>query len=381
MADADRDRARADQRASNRGQAAADRERAAADRDQIATGRDDQARTQVDQLAASGTANREQSASDRDRAAADRELAGADREETEADRASATHAALEYALNALEVQHDALDTLVIELATCRQAFVKHAATLAHEVRTPLHAILGLTQGLLAEPGAVGGEPGLDLRVIDEAAAQALELVNQQLALCTLDAGRAVVRLDDVSVPLLLSALKAMMEPLRPTASVEFVVETAPDLPTLRTDPGKVAQILRNLASNALRHTESGEVRVSAALADDGRLIEFVVHDTGPGLRPEDRSRIFEDYEQVDAPAPGSGSGLGLPLAARLARLLGGDITLEPTVAGACFKAAVAVTFDPDTAGPGVELLSRRQPWTTERVKCELGAPEVALPGR
>jgi len=268
-----------------------------------------------------------EAAADRDRAEADRELP--------ADLADAAHEFREYALNALEAQRD---TLAIELETSRRAHRRHEATLAHEVRTPLHAILGLTQGLLADPGAVDNETALDLRVIDEAAAQALELVNQQLALYTLDAGHAVVCLDDVSVPSLLSALQAMMEPLRTTASVELVVESAPDLPTLRTDAGKIAQILRNLVSNALRHTESGEVRVSAALADGGQLIEFVVRDTGPAVPG---SKVTATAALKHAPAT-VGSSVTPPPSRRASRAASGRPRPLPdpdTGASTCSKSS------------------------------------------
>ena len=106
----------------------------------------------------------------------------------------------------------------------------------------------------------------------------------------------------------------------------MLFEPAQDLPALYTDEAKVAQILRNLISNALKFTEEGEVRVTARLSDDETSITFAVRDTGIGIAPEDHDRIFEEFSQVQTRLQKKvkGTGLGLPLSRSLARLLGGD---------------------------------------------------------
>lgn len=262
-----------------------------------------------------------------------------------------------HAINTLQ---DGLDVLQAEHETVRASLHRHAITLAHEVRTPLNAIRGLTEGLLGD-GAVSAdrETAMDLRVIGDAASQALEIVNQELVLATLQPGHAVVRIQKTDALSLLHAVKAIMDYSHSaTPGVQLVIEDSANLPTMNSDRGKVAQILRNLVSNALSATESGEVRVSAAHDDSGHLIKFTVKDTGCGIAPPDQARIFEEFVQVNAQPDDARVGFGLPMSRRVARLLGGDVTLDETSdQGTSFTASVAVSFDHDAAGPEVEVLA------------------------
>jgi signal transduction histidine kinase len=107
----------------------------------------------------------------------------------------------------------------------------------------------------------------------------------------------------------------------PAAEIELV-----------SDEAKVSQILRNFISNAIKFTERGEIRVSAELGDDD-MVSFIVSDTGIGIAPDDQSRIFEEFEQVEHALQrrAAGTGLGLPLSRKLAGLLGGGIELASTV--------------------------------------------------
>jgi signal transduction histidine kinase len=111
----------------------------------------------------------------------------------------------------------------------------------------------------------------------------------------------------------------MLKPLLSGASVNLHFEEAEDLPTLYTDEGKVSQILRNFISNALKFTERGEIRVTASVDADRRNIAIAVADTGIGIHPEDQSRIFEEFTQLDSPIQRKvkGTGLGLPLCIHL----------------------------------------------------------------
>jgi signal transduction histidine kinase len=124
-------------------------------------------------------------------------------------------------------------------------------------------------------------------------------------------------------------------------------EVEPGLPVLHTDEAKVAQILRNLISNALKFTEEGEVRISAAPGPREGTVLFRVADTGIGIAPEDRERIFRDFAQVESHLQRRvrGSGLGLPLSRKLAVLLGGDLGVESTPgAGSVFSLVVPFTY-------------------------------------
>src|SRR5262249_27415027 len=130
--------------------------------------------------------------------------------------------------------------------------------------------------------------------------------------------------------------------------VKLVIVEPPTSLVMYNDEGKVSQILRNFISNAIKFTEKGEVRVSAALTEDGRHMRLSVADTGIGIRPEDQARIFEEFTQVANPLQGrvKGTGLGLPLCRRLARLMNGEIALESeSGVGSTFTATLPVHFD------------------------------------
>ncbi len=114
----------------------------------------------------------------------------------------------------------------------------------------------------------------------------------------------------------------------------------PALPPLTVDGVRLAQVLRNLTANAIRHTLNGEVRVRARL-DGEHLIAFDVTDSGTGIHPADHDRIFEPFVRLGGEADSRDGGLGLPLARRLARRLGGDVTVRSALGdGSTFTATV-----------------------------------------
>jgi signal transduction histidine kinase len=166
-------------------------------------------------------------------------------------------------------------------------------------------------------------------LIRDAALGLTAMVGDLLDLARIEAGRTVLRPAEVDVPGLMGALRGLVRPLVAGDRVTLTVEAVGEFPPLWTDEGRLAQILRNLVANALKFTEAGEIRATARMVGDER-VRFEVSDTGIGIAAEDRERIFEEYEQVENPlqARTLGSGLGLPLSRKLARLLGGDLTVE-----------------------------------------------------
>lgn len=240
--------------------------------------------------------------------------------------AEADHRAeqLRAAADGLQALHAALDRAAAEDARRREEGRRLAAELAHEVRTPLCSIRGLTEVLLEFEDV--GSPALrrDLATIDAAAAEALAVVDHQMA----DARRVALadpppQVADVDPGDLVSALRGMMDPLARAADVVLAVEEAPRT-TLRTDPVLVAQVLRNLVLNALRHsgTATIELRVEPTAAGG---VRFHVVDHGRGMAREDLERIFRPAVRLDDGGDEDGLGLGLALARRFARRLGGDL--------------------------------------------------------
>jgi CheY-like chemotaxis protein/anti-sigma regulatory factor (Ser/Thr protein kinase) len=145
---------------------------------------------------------------------------------------------------------------------------------------------------------------------------------------------------------LFGALRGMLRPLLVTETVRLVFEED-ELPEMFSDEAKISQILRNFISNALKFTERGEIRVSAALEEDERTVTFSVADTGIGIAAEDLEKIFSEFGQVENPLQKrhKGTGLGLALSRKLAELLGGTITVESEPGrGSTFRLALPLLY-------------------------------------
>jgi signal transduction histidine kinase len=233
-------------------------------------------------------------------------------------------------------------------------------TLTHELRTPLYAVRGLAEAILREGGDhLDGRLREDVRLIDGAMEEALDLVNDHLDLARIGAGRAVVRVSDVDVEEVFSALRGIVAHLPRSGEVAIVFDGVNGVPTLRTDGFKLGQILRNYVVNGMKYTDRGEVRVSAVPVADGAAVRFAVADTGPGLDASDQERIFEEFVQL-GPGRGElrGSGLGLPICKHLATLLGGEVGVSSEPGrGSTFTATIPSVFttardDVDVVGEG-----------------------------
>jgi len=221
------------------------------------------------------------------------------------------------------------------------------SNLSHEFRTPLNSITSLCQLLIGRSdGDLSSEQEKQISFIQKSTAELTELVNDLLDLAKVEAGKIDVRPRHFEVEDLFGALRGMLRPLLTGNSLELMFDAAPNLPPLYNDEGKLSQILRNLISNALKFTRRGHVRLSAQCSREG-FIDFCVEDTGIGIAPEDRERIFEEFVQIESEMQTrvKGTGLGLPLSRRLAELLGGTITVESDVGvGSTFKVSLPIFY-------------------------------------
>lgn len=256
-----------------------------------------------------------------------------------------------------------LDEKAFSLARANDVKTRFLSNMTHEFRTPLNSILSLTRLLLDHmDGPLSEEQERQIGYIRRSAESLSELVNDLLDLAKVEAGKVSVRPTEFRVADLFGALRGMLKPLlAANQSVSLVFESVDHLPPLNTDEGKVAQILRNLISNALKYTEKGEVRVTAECAAYGAVV-FSVADTGIGIAPEDQERIFEEYSQIDSPLQrrNRGTGLGLPLSRKLAMLLGGNISVESKPGyGSTFYATVAQEYQGAQEGSYVPALTTR----------------------
>jgi signal transduction histidine kinase/CheY-like chemotaxis protein len=237
-----------------------------------------------------------------------------------------------------------LDEKADSLQRANELKTRFLSNMSHEFRTPLNSIISLSGLLLNRiDGELTSEQEKQVTFMRKAAEGLSELVNDLLDLAKVEAGKIVVHPAAFEVSELFGTLRGMLRPLLAyNSSIALIFEEPANIPTLYTDEGKVAQILRNFISNALKYTELGEVRVSVTLIDSNQ-ITFAVKDTGIGIAPENQEKIFEEYIQIQSPLQKlkPGTGLGLPLARKLAELLGGRVWLESTLgSGATFYASI-----------------------------------------
>ena len=227
----------------------------------------------------------------------------------------------------------------------KSRFLSHVS---HEFRTPLNSILALSRLLLDQvDGPLAPEQQKQVSFIRQSAESLLEIVNDLLDLARVESGHIEVKPGEVHIASLFGTLRGMMRPLLTNEAVNLVFEDPSGMPPIVTDEAKLAQILRNFVSNALKFTERGEVRVKAAVSPDGASVVFSVADTGIGIPPADRERIFQEFVQIASPLQGKvkGTGLGLSVARKFADILGGsiDVLSEPG-AGSTFAVTLPLVY-------------------------------------
>lgn len=202
--------------------------------------------------------------------------------------------------------------------------------MSHEFRTPLGSILSIARLLGDEfDGPLNAEQQRQIAFIRAAAGELSDMVGDLLDLAKIEAGRISISPAWFDMLDLFSALRGMFRPIVEGNDVDLIFEEPTGLPRLFTDDKKLAQILRNFISNALKFTLTGEVRVSARL-ENADEVRFAVTDTGIGIPAELQGTLFEDFSQIDSPLQKRlrGTGLGLALCKRFAELLDGRVGVQ-----------------------------------------------------
>ncbi|GAA0910717.1 ATP-binding protein [Rothia nasimurium] len=225
-----------------------------------------------------------------------------------------------------------LDIQAEQLRQASELKSRFLSYMSHEFRTPLGSILSMTRLLVDElDGPLNEEQHKQVGFVAGAARELSDMVDDLLDLAKIEAGRITISPAWFELVDLFAALRGMFRPIVDTTEADLIFEEPQGMPKLYTDDKKLAQILRNFISNALKFTPRGEVRVSAELEADGR-VRFSVRDTGIGIPPDLQGILFEDFTQVDSPLQRRvrGTGLGLSLCRQFAHLLGGEVGLEST---------------------------------------------------
>jgi two-component system sensor histidine kinase/response regulator len=228
-----------------------------------------------------------------------------------------------------------------------QAKSAFLANMSHELRTPLNAILGFAQ-LLARDSSLTGEQRDNLETIARSGEHLLALINDVLEMSKIEAGRTTLFAQSFDLHRLLEDIEAMFRLRAADKGLQLIFDLAPDVPQyVRTDEGKLRQVLINLLGNAVKFTADGGVtlRVRTEQGSEGaekqvsvspplprtsapRLV-FEVEDTGPGISPDELETVFDPFVQTESGQQSQeGTGLGLPISQRFVRLMGGDLTAK-----------------------------------------------------
>jgi signal transduction histidine kinase len=234
------------------------------------------------------------------------------------------------------------------------------AVMSHELRTPLTAIMGYEE--LLSDGITGPVTELQrqqLGRINASARHLLGLIDEILTFARVDVGRERIRWESMSVNHTIADAAALVEPMAAAKSINFIVELLEEDQAIQTDGTKLRQMLVNLFSNGIKFTEKGEVRVGLSVSIGS--LEVSIADTGVGIAAENIEEIFEPFWQAEQTATRKtgGTGLGLSVTRKLARLLGGDVTVASRVGmGTIFLLTLPMK------APAGETIRRRDTPTT-----------------
>ena len=232
---------------------------------------------------------------------------------------------------------------VAQLEHANRLKAEFIANVSHELRTPVHAIIGYTDLLLEGIyEALTGDQEETVSYIRESAKDLLSLINNLLDLSRIESGRADLILTTFDLRDLISELIGQLKPLADAKHITLASKVTVDDATIRTDYGKLKQILVNLVGNSLKFTEQGTVTLHVATSPAAKLAPYTIHnnrlllsveDTGVGIPTEQLKRVFDKFYQVDSSVSRrhEGTGLGLYITKQLLDLLAGTVEIRSSV--------------------------------------------------
>jgi signal transduction histidine kinase len=217
----------------------------------------------------------------------------------------------------------------LELASENKS--QFVSSVSHELRTPLNAIIGLTEMMVTNAARFGTEKALEpLKRVNAAGTHLLGLINQVLDLSKIEAGKLELAPEQVNLAPLIDEVIGTASELAKQNGNRLIVDAPDNLGQITADPMRLRQILLNLLSNACKFVKQGEVKLIARkAANGGNWIELAVSDTGIGMTPGQQAKLFAEFTQADSLTARKfgGTGLGLAISRKLARMMGGDVTV------------------------------------------------------
>ncbi len=228
-----------------------------------------------------------------------------------------------------KVQHD-LRTALVKSEEATRLKSEFLANMSHEIRTPLNGVIGMAQVL--SYSKLDSEQSEQLAIIQESSTNLLALLNDILDLSKVEAGKVEITPVETDIRHKLNRLFQLHQPVAKEKGLAFDLVVHPTVPSrLQIDPVRLRQCVTNLISNAIKFTQDGRVVVAVTSKPVGPDHEVTVHvsDSGIGISPEKAETIFESFQQADGSTTRSfgGTGLGLTITRRLARLMGGDLSV------------------------------------------------------
>ena len=235
-----------------------------------------------------------------------------------------------------------------QLALASEHKSQFLANMSHELRTPLNAILGYAELLV--DGIYGVLPEKAQGVLERVqnnGKHLLALINDVLDLAKIEAGQLALTLEDYALAEVVRGVVTAAEPLAAAKGLKFTAIVQDGMPMAHGDARRVSQVLLNLAGNAIKFTDAGEVEINAS-AVNGQFV-LTVRDTGPGIADADQERIFGEFQQIDNSdtRKKGGTGLGLAISKRMVEMQGGMISVESVLgAGSTFRMVLPVHVEP-----------------------------------
>jgi signal transduction histidine kinase/CheY-like chemotaxis protein len=226
----------------------------------------------------------------------------------------------------LEVANRELQIANVKIREADRLKSEFLANMSHELRTPMNAIIGFTRLVRRKSADLLPARQLEnLEKVEISANQLLALINDILDLSKIEAGKMSVNIMPFEFMTLVDTCFSTVEPMIKEGRVQLIKEVPEDLPEMLSDQDKLKQIIINLLSNALKFTEKGEVKLSAAVEDAS--LKIAVSDTGTGMPADALEYIFDEFRQVDGSSTREhgGTGLGLSITKKLTHILGGTI--------------------------------------------------------
>ena len=269
-----------------------------------------------------------------------------------------------------------------EVDTLKTQFL---ANMSHELRTPLNSIIGFSRVILKGiDGPINELQEQDLSAIYNSGQHLLSLINDILDLSKIEAGKMEIAQEEIDLNMMVKSVMSTAVGLTKDKPIQLLREVDDNLPVVVGDNTRVRQVLLNLISNASKFVEEGHIKVIAKVRPSqkgGQEVYIAVEDTGPGIAPEDQSKLFKPFSQVDGSPTRKtgGTGLGLSISKRFIEMHGGQIGVESEVGkGSTFWFTLPITSPEDSPSPPEDAPPDEEAPQAAPEEAESPAPKVVL---